>query len=398
MIPPYHGGRMINIPDIRDHDLDINNRIKIDISSYINLTLLKHGILSPVNSFHNLEETMEIANSGRLPNGLPWSIPVLLPENDEKSIRIKHGDEIILEFDGKDVALLKVDERFSLNMREYCFKIFGTTSNVHPGVMNTQLKGNRFISGKLLGISLNTNHFSTKQPVPETLRKLFKARRFKSVTAFQTRNPPHRGHEFLHKHALLSTDALLINPVLGPKKWGDFSDQEIFESYNIYLDKYLPKRRTILLPLIYEMQYAGPREALIHMIMRKNMGCTHFVIGRDHAGVGSFYHPYAAKEYVSQFRDIGIVPIFLKEAYYCKTCREISNDDICPHDEGEKIHFSGTKIRSLFLENKAPMSYEMRSEVYHRILEIRSNGQNSGRCVETSTNNGEVQADSTISC
>ena len=219
------------------------------------------------------------------------------------------------------------------------------------------------------------------QPDPDKLRELFNKKCFKTVTAFQTRNPPHRGHEFLHKYSLLSTDALFINPVLGPKKSGDFSDQEIFQSYQVYLDKYLPKQRTILMPLIYAMQYAGPREAIMHMIMRKNLGCTHFVIGRDHAGVGSFYGPYAARDYVSTFTDIGIQPVFLKEAYYCKACTEISNDDICPHDDSQKSHFSGTKIRDAFLHKREPHTFEMRIEIYNKIIELRSSKQNT---VETS--------------
>lgn len=376
MISPYHGGHRVKIPDCNIQNLDILPKIQIDEQTLITLSLLKIGILSPLDSFQGYEEAMEISREGRMENGLVWSMPVLLPVTDEESYTFSEGDETTLHFSDKLVALMKIEEKFSLDIYEYCNRIFGTTSTDHPGVKATLQKGNKFVSGHIKGINIYNTHFSTMQPDPDKLRELFNKKGFKTVTAFQTRNPPHRGHEFLHKYSLLSTDALFINPVLGPKKSGDFSDQEIFQSYQVYLDKYLPKQRTILLPLIYAMQYAGPREAIMHMIMRKNLGCTHFVIGRDHAGVGSFYGPYAARDYVSTFTDIGIEPVFLKEAYYCKACTEISNDDICPHDDSQKSHFSGTKIRDAFLHKREPYPYEMRGEIYNKIIELRSSKQN----------------------
>ena len=376
MISPYHGGSRVKIPDCNIENLNILPKIQIDEQTLITLSLLKIGILSPLDSFQGYEEAMEISREGRMENGLVWSMPVLLPVTDEESYTFSEGDETTLHFSDKLVALMKIEEKFSLDMYEYCNRIFGTTSIDHPGVKAILQKGNKFASGHIKGINNYNTHFSTMQPDPDKLRELFNKKGFKTVTAFQTRNPPHRGHEFLHKYSLLSTDALFINPVLGPKKSGDFSDQEIFQSYQVYLDKYLPKQRTILLPLIYAMQYAGPREAIMHMIMRKNLGCTHFVIGRDHAGVGSFYGPYAARDYVSTFTDIGIQPVFLKEAYYCKACTEISNDDICPHDDSQKSHFSGTKIRDAFLHKREPYPYEMRGEIYNKIIELRSSKQN----------------------
>jgi sulfate adenylyltransferase len=376
LISPYHGGSRVKIPNCKIENLNILPKIQIDEQTLITLSLLKIGILSPLDSFQGYEEAMEISREGRMENGLVWSMPVLLPVTDEESYTFSEGDETTLHFSDKLVALMKIEEKFSLDMYEYCNRIFGTTSIDHPGVKAILQKGNKFVSGHIKGINNYNTHFSTMQPDPDKLRGLFNKKGFKTVTAFQTRNPPHRGHEFLHKYSLLSTDALFINPVLGPKKSGDFSDQEIFQSYQVYLDKYLPKQRTILLPLIYAMQYAGPREAIMHMIMRKNLGCTHFVIGRDHAGVGSFYGPYAARDYVSTFTDIGIEPVFLKEAYYCKACTEISNDDICPHDDSQKSHFSGTKIRDAFLHKREPYPYEMRGEIYNKIIELRSSKQN----------------------
>ena len=372
MIPNYHGGRQVSIPNL-DSDYDnAQNGLEIDADEFIFLTLIKNGILSPLEGFNTYEETLSIMDSSKLPSGIPWSMPFLLHVSEDEVRKIRSEDEIVLKYNGKAIATMSFDDTFSVDPDEYCSKIFGTNDQSHPGVRKFYMNGSKFAQGKISGLSSENSVFGFKQPDPEAIRGLFHSRNYKTVTAFQTRNPPHRGHEFLHKFSLLSTDALFINPVMGPKKDGDFSDNEIFESYKTYLENYLPKERTLLMPLIYTMQYAGPREALIHMIMRKNLGCTHFVIGRDHAGVGSFYKPYAARDYIMQLGDLGITPIFLREAYYCNSCMEITNEDICPHEESEKVHFSGTKIRGIFADHNMPKPHEMRKEVYNRIISLRS--------------------------
>ncbi len=382
MIPNYHGVRQVSIPNLENNYGDGQNVLEVDADAFIFLTLIKNGILSPLEGFNTYEETISIMDNSRLPSGVPWSMPFLLPVSEDEIRKIRPGDELILKHNGRAIARMNFEGTFSLDPEKYCMKVFGTRDQTHPGVRKFFMRGSTFVQGKITRISSENSVFGYKQPDPESLRRLFHTRNYKTVTAFQTRNPPHRGHEFLHKFSLLSTDALFINPVIGPKKEGDFSDNEIFESYKTYVEHYLPKERTLLEPLIYTMQYAGPREALIHMIMRKNLGCTHFIIGRDHAGVGSFYKPYAARDYLVQLGDLGITPIFLREAYYCNSCMEITNEDICPHDESKKVHFSGTKIRGIFSDQRVPAPHEMRKEVYNCIISLRSSVMNGNEMVQ----------------
>ncbi|EQD80403.1 sulfate adenylyltransferase, partial [mine drainage metagenome] len=274
MIPDFHGKKITKIPELNIEEYSELTNVKISLRTTISLNNLRKGILSPLVGFNSYEDTMEIMKESRLPGGVPWSIPLLLPVENETFQNILDGDMISLNYNSKVKAILSVEEKFSIDRNKYCQKIYGTDDKLHPGVESMMKQDNSYLSGKILGISSDQEFSEFSQVDPIELRKMFKARNFKSVTAFQTRNPPHRGHEFLHKFALLTTDALLLNPVIGPKKPGDFSDNEIFESYKIYVDNYLPQKRVFLYPLIYTMHYAGPREALMHMIMRKNLGCS----------------------------------------------------------------------------------------------------------------------------
>ena len=188
--------------------------------------------------------------------------------------------------------------------------------------------------------------------------------------AFQTRNAPHINHEYLQKSALALVDGLFINPVLGKKKAGDFKDEVILSTYKAILANYYPKASVVMSALHYEMQYAGPKEAIMHAIMRKNFGCTHIIIGRDHAGVGSYYGPYAAQEIFKEFPDLGITPLFFREFYYCRRCAGIASEKTCPHGEEDKLSFSGTKLRKMFAEGEVPPKEFMRPEVSQAILKF----------------------------
>jgi sulfate adenylyltransferase len=205
---------------------------------------------------------------------------------------------------------------------------------------------------------------------PKETRILFSEKGWNTVVAFQTRNAPHINHEYLQKSALALVDGLFINPVLGKKKTGDFKDEVILASYKAIMANYYPKSSVVMSVLHYEMQYAGPKEAIMHAIMRKNFGCTHIIIGRDHAGVGSFYGPYAAQEIFKEFPDLGIAPLFFKEFYYCKRCAGIASEKTCPHGEEDKLSFSGTKLRKMFSEGEVPPKEFMRPEVAQAIMKF----------------------------
>lgn len=203
---------------------------------------------------------------------------------------------------------------------------------------------------------------------PQATRLLFDEKGWRTVVAFQTRNIPHRGHEYLQKTALTFTDGLFINPVIGRKKQGDFKDELILKTYQALMNNYYPKDRVVMSILPMEMRYAGPTEAIFHAIIRKNFGCTHFIVGRDHAGVGNYYPPYAAQEAFKEFPDLGITPIFFRSFFYCKKCLSVVNEKTCPHRNQEHINFSGTRIREMLLRKEVPPKEVMRPEVSKIIL------------------------------
>jgi sulfate adenylyltransferase len=203
---------------------------------------------------------------------------------------------------------------------------------------------------------------------PQQTRALFEKKGWGTIVAFQTRNVPHVGHEYLQKTALAFTDGVFINPVIGKKKSGDFLDEVILDSYKALLENYYIEDRSALSILHLEMRYAGPREAIFHAIVRKNFGCTHFIVGRDHAGVGNYYEPFAAQEIFGEFPDLGITPLFFKSFFHCKKCGGVSNDKTCPHGDEHKINFVGTAIREMLTKGEVPPPEMMREEVAQAII------------------------------
>lgn len=203
---------------------------------------------------------------------------------------------------------------------------------------------------------------------PKETRVLFEQKGWKRVAAFQTRNVPHLGHEYVQKAALTFTDGLFVNPLVGWKKPGDFRDEVIIKAYEALIEHYYPKDSVAFSVLRMEMRYAGPREAVHHAIVRKNFGATHFIVGRDHAGVGNYYGPYEAWDIFKNFPDLGITPLFVREAFYCKKCGGMVNEKICPHPEEYRIRISGTKLRKMIMEGKRPPEYMMRPEVAEVVL------------------------------
>ncbi len=192
---------------------------------------------------------------------------------------------------------------------------------------------------------------------------MFEEKGWKTVVGFQTRNPPHLGHEYVQKTALAFVDGVFINPVIGKKKAGDFKDEVILQSYDALMKNYYLRESVVMSILPFEMRYAGPREAIFHAIVRKNFGCTHFIVGRDHAGVGNFYGPYDAQKIFDEFPDLDITPLFFKSFFYCKRCGTVTNEKACPHGEKEHINFSGTKIREMLSKGQIPPEELMRPEV-----------------------------------
>lgn len=375
-LPKPHGGKLVNrtLPEKEKKRAYEESRelIQIQISKDLAVVLenIAHGVFSPLEGFMVKNDYESVLETMRLENDLPWTIPIVL-DVDTKTIsnqNIKQGDTVALAFNSRTIALLDIEEIYEYNKKTYAEKVFKTTDMKHPGVAKVMTLKDRLVGGKISLIQGIENSFEKYTLQPIETRILFKEKGWRTVVGFQTRNAPHMGHEYIQKTALTFTDGLFINPVIGKKKKGDFKDEVILKAYEELIKHYYLKDKAVLAILRTEMRYAGPREAIFHAIVRKNFGCTHFIVGRDHAGVGNYYGPYEAQEIFSEFPDLGIMPIFFKEFYYCKKCLSYVSSQVCPHKGDDIIRPSGTKIREMLLQGKLPPKEMMRPEVAKIIL------------------------------
>ncbi len=370
MLPAPHGGKLTAIPELREEIYSYSDRrVFLDVSyeTAVAITDLKNGILSPMDGFVEENDYLSILGEQRLSNGTPWSIPILFTLNEERAREFREGDTAILSLNSRPIAELNITQIYSFNKKNYSEMVFRTTSPEHPGVAKVKEMGKFAIAGRIISAKSLNLPFQEKTLFPSSTRKIFAERGWTSVSAFQTRNVPHRGHEQIQRLALRETDGLFINPVIGRKKKGDYTDEAIMNSYSALIDSYYPTDKVLLTPLHYEMMYAGPREAVMHAIMRKNYGCSHFIVGRDHAGVGSFYGPYEAQENLRNFDDLGITIVPFEETFYCRKCEQLVTDRECPHPASMQEHFSGTKLREIINSDGLPPPEVMRKEVYQVI-------------------------------
>ncbi|MDG6905430.1 MAG: sulfate adenylyltransferase [Nitrososphaerota archaeon] len=369
MVSAPHGRRLVELSNTdlteegRNEILE-NTILKVPTDIRATLHNLSNGVLSPLSSFMNQEDYLSVLNSMRLANGIPWTIPLILRAPENFAARGSEEITLVDETNADPLGILEFEDSYRIENKEFAAKVYGTTDVAHPGVARAYRSSEKVVAGKVKKV------FEQKHPgfddyalTPKETRALFDERNWERILAFQTRNAPHIGHEYVQKTGLALADGIFINPVIGKKKAGDFKDEVILSTYRALVSGYYPKDSVVLGILYYEMQYAGPKEAIMHAIMRKNFGCTHIAIGRDHAGVGSYYGPYAAHDIFREFPDLGIEALLLREFYYCKKCEGIANEKICPHSETERLNFSGTKLRKMFLSGEVPPKEFMRPEV-----------------------------------
>jgi len=343
--------------------------IKLNPELVSDVENIASGLFSPLEGFMGEGEYRNVLNHMRLSDDLPWPIPVVLDAKKEEAKKLKIGQEAILRNENNDpIAVLHIEEKYEYDKEEMAEKVFQTTDTAHPGVAKVKGMKDVLLAGKIDLIQESPTPFYKYKLTPIETRVLFKEKGWRTVVGFQTRNTPHIGHEYVQKTALTFTDGIFVNPVIGRKKKGDFKDEVILASYDELIKYYYLKERAVVAILQMEMRYAGPREAIFHAIIRKNFGCTHIIIGRDHAGVGNYYPPYAAQDIFEEFPDLGIVPLFFKSFYFCKKCNSVVNEKICPHQPSEHINFSGTKIREMLIQGKIPPPELMRPEVAKIIL------------------------------
>ena len=374
MIQP-HGGRLIErvlSGPGRDAALERAKampRLKLDAESVSDVENLATGVYSPLEGFLGEKDFRNVIALMRLADDLPWTIPIVLDVDRSVADGLKAATEVALVNDKDEpVAVLSLEEKYGYDKTVMAEKVFGTTDPAHPGVAKVMGMKDVLLAGKVDLVTMAPTPFDRWKLSPKETRVLFKAKGWRTVVGFQTRNTPHIGHEYVQKAALTFTDGIFINPVIGKKKKGDFKDEVILASYEELIRSYYLKERAVMAILQMEMRYAGPREAIHHAIIRKNFGCTHIIIGRDHAGVGKYYHPFAAQDIFEQFPDLGIVPLFFRSFYFCKRCGSVVNEKICPHPTSEQIQFSGTKIRDLLVQGVVPQAELMRPEVAKVIM------------------------------
>jgi len=270
------------------------------------------------------------------------------------------------------LAMMDIEDIYEYDKKELAQKVYGTLDQNHPGVDSVFKLKDKFVGGEIFLINEPIPTFPQLDLKPIETRVLFKEKKWNKVVAFQTRNPPHLGHEYVQKAGLTYCDGLFINPVIGKKKVGDFLDEIILKSYQVLINEFYPKDRVILSTFETEMRYAGPKEAIFHAITRKNFGCDHIIIGRDHAGVGDYYGPYDAHEIFDQFPGLGIEPIKFRSFSKCKKCDSIVNDKICPHPPEMQNYFAGREIRESLKKGIPPGSEVMRSEISEVILQYKN--------------------------
>lgn len=345
--------------------------VELDRNLFFDFANLAQGVYSPLDGFMSRNDFQKVVNDITLESGVPWSLPVVLDVDTTVANEIEPGERIgITRPDGMPAGILDVDSIYRYNEDEVCTQLFGTTDDDHPGVRAVQSKAPFFVDGPIKAFPDAITRQDSHDITPKETRVLFKKHDWETVVGFQTRNVPHRAHEYLQKSALEHVDGLLIQPKIGEKKPGDYTNKAILEGYQTLINNYYPTDRVVLAMFKSRMWYAGPREAIFDSIVRKNYGCTHFIIGRDHAGVGNYYGDFEAQQMFDAIGDIGIEPLYYHYAFYCTVCDGIVSEKICPHSSEKHLEPSGTKLRNTLSNGEQPSAKLIRPEVSERILSL----------------------------
>lgn len=366
LIPP-HGGVLTQnyIGSEKIKHIGKLPKLSVDRKIISDIVQITEGVYSPIRGFMGRKELMSVLDDYKLLNGAVWTMPILL-QLDKKEINFSEKDAIVFQRkkDNKNFALMKVSGIEKINKKQIAKKWFGTDDLNHPGVAYFMGKGEYIVSGEVFLLEKPAECLYSYSLTPQQTRRIFKEKGWTKIVGFHTRNVIHRGHEFIQKQALkkINADALFISPVVGSKKPTDFSKEAILGAYEIMLkNKYYHPYPALLGTFNTYSRYSGPREAVFTALCRKNFGCSHFIIGRDHTGVGDYYSPGASHKIFEKIGNIGIIPLFFNEAYFCRKCNQVT--DKCGHSQKWRINISGTEIRKRLLENKKMPEYLLRKDV-----------------------------------
>ena len=379
-----HGGKLVNriAEDKERETLEEKTpnfkKIKLNKREISDLEMIATGGLSPLEGFMLKKDYDSVVDVMHLSNGLSWTIPITLSATEEEVKNFKEGEDIALEDEngGEVLGILHLEEKYRYDKEKEADQVYGTLDTAHPGVAYLYQTGNILLGGKISLIKRprHTNFMKCRLDPSET-RKIFREKGWKRVVGFQTRNPIHRAHEYIQKCALEIVDGLFLHPLVGETKGDDISADIRMKSYEVILEKYYPLDRTIIGVFPAAMRYAGPKEAIFHAIIRKNYGCTHFIVGRDHAGVGNYYGTFDAHYIFDEFdpEDIGIIPLFFDHTFFCRTCGGMASYKTCPHDSSHHITLSGTKVREMLRKGDIPPVEFTRPEIARVLIEGMAN-------------------------
>jgi sulfate adenylyltransferase len=362
-----HGGELVDRTGERPDDVDSLETLRLTPRELSDLDMLASGGLSPLTGFMGREDYERVVEEMRLASGLPWALPVCLAAEAAPA-----GDRVALaDESGRPLAVLDVEEVYEYDKEREAAQCFRTTDEAHPGVARLYAQHGRYVAGPVTVFERLEPAFPELHKDPADTRALFTERGWRRVVGFQTRNPIHRAHEYLTKCALETVDGLLIHPLVGETKADDVPAATRVKAYDVLVERYYPSDRVVVSAFPAAMRYAGPREAIWHAICRKNYGCSHFIVGRDHAGVGDYYGTYDAQLIFDELapHELDIEPMFFEHAFYCRVCGQMATPKTCPHSGDDHVFLSGTKVRELLAQGDLPPAEFSRPEVAEILIE-----------------------------
>lgn len=377
LIAPHGGELVLNMANKAERaDLQERARglpeVTVGSRQLADLEMLAIGAYSPLSGFMKRADYLGAVNDMHLENGLPWSVPITLSVTPEQAAGLKEGSQVaLMNEQGTLQAVMLLEEKYGYDKQHEASKVYRTTEEAHPGVKVVYQQGDVLLGGHVRVVALPKQAFAKYRFTPAQSRQQFTEKGWRRVVGFQTRNPVHRAHEYIQKCALETVDGLYLHPLVGDTKGDDIPADVRMRCYEVLLENYYPEDRVVLGVLPAAMRYAGPREAIFHALMRKNYGCSHFIVGRDHAGVGNYYGTYDAHYIFAEFdaAKLGITPMFFDHTFFCRACDSMASSKTCPHGNDQHVTLSGTKVRQMLQAGEIPPREFSRPEVAKVLIE-----------------------------